>query len=200
MALSLHENGLSSCSPRGSGGRLLLTARSEAEQTGRKDFVLRGGESTWYILTVSSEVSARIFVTISSYRYARTRVARKMLLREAFVKKAIEVLPRSVLVGPGYVQHEGNDWCCEHCARYHSYLIPEKHDLPNVIDLAYGGGATLRVEKHSLPTEKTLDKQFGDTGEQTRIRRGSSRSSESGKSGLELSLGLLEARYIPENQ
>lgn len=45
--------------------------------------------------------------------------------------------PTSVFARHGYVQPEGDEWQGAQCVRYHTYLIPENHDLPDPADSAY---------------------------------------------------------------
>lgn len=47
--------------------------------------------------------------------------------------KELKIPPTSVSVGHEYVQHADSGWRGEHYIRYHSYLVPEKNDLPDKI-------------------------------------------------------------------
>lgn len=49
----------------------------------------------------------------------------------------VNLLPISIFVTQGYVQHASSEWLGEHCIRYYSYFIPENHVLPNAIAFAY---------------------------------------------------------------
>lgn len=117
-----------------------------------------------------------------------------------FFEHPVKVPLRSVLVGHGYVQHVGSKWCGENCIFYHSYLILEKNDSSSAISFAYGSSTALRVEKHWLSVEKSRDEQVGDSYDEPRMRQESSRSLESARSDLELSVFMLEAGGIPEEE
>lgn len=58
---------------------------------------------------------------------------RNALLRKASVMEELEILPCSVFVRREPVEHTGSEWREGHCAWYHTYLIPENHDLPDNI-------------------------------------------------------------------
>lgn len=54
--------------------------------------------------------------------------------------KKVKILSTSVFVDYGYVQHAGREWRGELCTWFHSYLIPDDHDLRHAIAYEEGIG------------------------------------------------------------
>lgn len=108
--------------------------------------------------------------------------------------------PKSFVFGYGHVYRVGGEWCGKQCIRYHNFRVLENLDLPDATASGYGGNIVLGAEKHSLPIEKNLDLQMGDSDEQPRIVHDSGGLSESARSDLELCMLTLEAGNSPENK
>lgn len=114
--------------------------------------------------------------------------------------KAVYIWPRSVFVGRKYVQHAVREKRSGRCIRYHSNLNPGNRDLSDAIAFAYERGIVLVAEQHSLPAEKVLDQHVGDSGKQTRFIQGSRRLLESRTKASGLSMFMLKARSLSEDQ
>lgn len=52
-----------------------------------------------------------------------------------------------MFVGHAFVQHAGARWNGYHALSYHTYVIPEKNDLKDVVKFTYGtsSGRTARL-------------------------------------------------------
>lgn len=109
----------------------------------------------------------------------------------------VEIQPRFVFVGHGYVQHACSEWRGEQSTCYHSYLLPESHDLLDVVALAYEQSITYGGRKALPSVEGRLDPQVGDSDEQPHMKHWSSKSESSDS---RLSTFVLEAENVPENK
>lgn len=69
--------------------------------------------------------------------------ARGRLLRETFVIGALGFQPRAVVFTRRYVQRAGSKWDGYYGIPYHSYVIPENHELLDAIAFAYGDSISL---------------------------------------------------------
>lgn len=145
-------------------------------------------------------MSAHLYATLSFPLYVHHTAAPKKLLREAYVMEAVELPPRSVFVSHGLVQHASSEWRGEHYNSHHSYLTPGIHDLSDATACAHGGSTALVAETHSLPVEKGLDHQMGDSDDQSRTMHGFCKSSGSQSSDSKLFLFVLQTRNIPEEE
>lgn len=132
-ALNLDENEISLCNLSKISGRRLLTGRRAEAQTGHNNFVVKNGQSPRCFVTVTNEASAHLCVTLSSYICVHFSDARKKLLRKGVVMEEIGASPSFVVVGRRYVQQAGCEWRRGHRIRYHSYLTPDSHGLPNAV-------------------------------------------------------------------
>lgn len=104
-----------------------------AAQTRHNEFVVKNGLSPGYFFTATGEVGTHLYVPPGSRLFVHYSTARKNLLKEAFVMEAVEIPPRSVFAGRGYVQHAESEWCGEQCPSYHGHPTAENHDLPDAI-------------------------------------------------------------------
>lgn len=101
--LGLDVNDLLPFSFSKSGETLLLMGRDPATQTGHDDFFVKDRESPGHFFVAIDELGANIYVTPGSHLHFHYSTALKKLLKGAFVMEAVDVPPRTVLVGPGYV-------------------------------------------------------------------------------------------------
>lgn len=76
-------------------------------QTEHNDSVVGEGESPGYFFTVTDEMSANLYVTLGSHLYVYYNAGRERMLRDQFVKEAVETQPKSAFVGRRYVQPAG---------------------------------------------------------------------------------------------
>lgn len=123
FVFNLSNTGVSPCIYPRTGGKLLLTGRCTSEQKRHKVFVVREGKFVGYP---------------GPYLYVYCSAARKKLLTEPFLVEAVEIPPKSVFAGHGYVLQAGSELRSEHCIRYYSCLIPENHNLPDSTAFRYG--------------------------------------------------------------
>lgn len=177
-----------------------MTKRDVAGHTGHSELDVRDGEFLGYFFIAPREVSEHLCVTPGFHCYVQYSTARKKLLREATVMKALKIPPRSVLVGHGSVLLTGSKCRAKHFSRYHNRLKPENRDPQNAVAFAFGGSIGWGAEKHSLSIQKAPDQQVRYLGEQPRMIRGCRRSSESESSDLELSTFLLKAGNTLEDE
>lgn len=47
------------------------------------------------------------------------------------------------VIGYGYLQHAGAEWCNKYCLLYHLYLIPKEIELEDNYVFAYGNGLNI---------------------------------------------------------
>lgn len=73
--------------------------------TRRKSFFVKDREYPRYFFIGDDEFKAHLSSTPSPHFHVPYRAARKKLLREAVVMKAVETLPRAFFVGQGYVHY-----------------------------------------------------------------------------------------------
>lgn len=72
----------------------------------------------------------------------------------------VEISPSSVFEGHGCATHGVGEWRGSHCTRYHAYLNPENHALPDSIDFAYGD--SIHIESRA---DELFGKKFGGNEE-----------------------------------
>lgn len=126
------------------------TAADEAWRGGpnrAKRFCCQRCRGVGVLLVDTGEVSAHRYVTSRSRLYVQYSGTRKKLLREAFVMDEVRATPTSVFVGQGCVQHASSEWRRRHCDRYHSYLMPKTHGLPDAVAFAYEDAIVLGSQR-----------------------------------------------------
>lgn len=160
--LQLHENGKYSSSLPSTSGRLLLTEKSVEAQTGYNDFLARGGQSLGLFGTVHSEFRAYCYVTSGLHICVEYHRKRKELLRMAFVMKDVETRPSPVFDEYGYVPHEGREWRGSHGVLYHTYLVPENHDLPDAAAFAYAYSILPETKEDGLSSKQVRGSEEPD--------------------------------------
>ena len=136
------------------GGRPLLTGRGCADQCGHNDFVVDQGKNPGYFFIVTGPEKASLHVCPGSHRYVFYHESRRRLLAEILEMEEIQIPKFSLFIGHGYLQHAGVGWRDPegesgpgHRIRYHTYIVPSNHLLPDAIAFAYrwsfGQGAGL---------------------------------------------------------
>lgn len=103
-------------------------------------------------------------------------------------------LPSSLFVGHRYARHGGRESRGSHCNGYRTYLVPENHDLPDAIVLAYGDSTYAKSRANALSERKV-----GSSGEAgvDLEDSGYESSKESNEKNFELPDFNLETRTIP---
>lgn len=86
-----------SCSHFTTREKLLLTGKSAKAQTGRTDFVVKGGQSPVDFHLPRADVSAQPYITAGSQSYINCHRERKRMLWRALVTEEIENLALFVL-------------------------------------------------------------------------------------------------------
>lgn len=90
-----------------------------------------------------------------------------------------EISSTSLFVGHGYVQHAARRWRGERCFRFHSYLLPEYHGLPDAIAFAYGISTALKSKEVATSLERGLGQQTADSIGDAMMRGGPIQGSNS---------------------
>ncbi len=122
------------------GGRFLYTGWKAGDQTGHNDFAIRPAEllpGVFVILTGPQEVA--LWVMNHSHKYVFYPDSVKKTLCENLRLEKIIIPGNSVFFGHGYLHHAGSGWSGSGCLRYHTYLRPDKVDLPDAIHFSLGG-------------------------------------------------------------
>ena len=155
----------------GTGGRLLLTGKDADDQCGHNDFVVRDGESPGYFVIANGPHTTSLLVAPSSHKYVKYEKSRLHMLSRTLEMEEIDIPPFSLFIGHGYLQHAGAGWRGNHSIRYHTYVVPENHLLPDAIAFAYdwslkaGNGTTPIVLTNEEEGEDEVDSQI-DIGEE----------------------------------
>lgn len=64
-----------------------------------------------------------------------------------FKRKGISILPISLFIGNGHLQHARTEWQGNHCLNSHLYFIPDNVQLLDAISFAYGCIVAVKDDK-----------------------------------------------------
>lgn len=153
------------------GGRFLLSGEDVVDQCGHNDFAVKDTLSPGYFVIVSGIRGASLMVCPGSQKYVRYNPGRRELIRRSLQMEEIMIPPLSMFIGHGYLQHAGAGWRGHHAVRYHTYVAPTSHPLPDAISFAYDwsmsrGDGTNPLEEDPAKPPKVLvvDKMDDGTG------------------------------------
>lgn len=173
--------------------------RNDAEAPTRpRATVVRDGESTGYFFLATGEVSAHLYVAPGSHVYVGYSDARKELLRKAFEMEEIQIPASSVFIVHGFVQHGESVWRGSHCFRYHTYRIPQSHNLPDLIPFGYGESIEAGLREDPLSMVKAFFTEEAEWKLEPSEKEGSEEDKEGEGSNSESSNIMLESGGVPE--
>lgn len=128
--------------------RPLITGIGCAPQCGHKDFTVVQGKSPGFFYIVTGSEGGRMQVCPGSHKFVFYHSSRLRQLANILQMEEITLPPYSVFAGHGYLQHGGAGWRGElddsgnvkygHELRFHTYVVPHDHYLPDIIAFGYG--------------------------------------------------------------
>lgn len=73
--------------------------------------------------------------------------------------KTAKIPPNFHFVIHGHVQHASGEWHKEHCIWYHCNIVPESHELQDVVALASEDSTALGQKTFAVSSQRSLDQQ-----------------------------------------
>lgn len=121
---------------RTTGGRFHFTGSGFESGTGHIDMQYGSGKSPGYFIITNGPEDGKMYVCAGPKQCVPYEKREKDALAKTIQIESLDLLPFSMFLGNGPVQHAGAYFLNHPNLRYHNYLIPKNIEVIDAIDLS----------------------------------------------------------------